>query len=167
MYYNCSLSHSSRQSNIHHHHHVVLVARISLTLSLHFSLSFMASGRSSGQHPVSSHSCCMYVRAGRPAFARPCVGVDQYILEAVEIPNICLNLFFLTLSVTIVSWTNHIFKGWPKDQDYGGISATFSRILLLILPGGILLIDEPVLLKFSNYSFFYPEQHHTDVKWNE
>ena len=41
----------------HHHHHVVLVARISLTLSLHFSLSFIASGRSSGQHPVSSHSC--------------------------------------------------------------------------------------------------------------
>ena len=28
----------------HHHHHVVLVARISLTLSRHFSLSFIASG---------------------------------------------------------------------------------------------------------------------------
>ena len=40
----------------HHHHHVVLVARISLTLSRHFSLSFIASGRSSGQRPVSSHS---------------------------------------------------------------------------------------------------------------
>ena len=57
----------------HHHHHVVLVARISLTLSRHFSLSFIASGRSSGQHPVSSHGCWMYVRAGRPDFARPCV----------------------------------------------------------------------------------------------
>ena len=42
---------------IHHHHHVVLVAQISLTLSRHFSLSCIASGRSSGQHPVSSHSC--------------------------------------------------------------------------------------------------------------
>ena len=40
-----------------HHHHVVLQARISLTLSRHFSLSFIASGRSSGPHPVSSHSC--------------------------------------------------------------------------------------------------------------
>ena len=59
----------------HHHHDVVLVVRISLTLSRHFSLSFIASGRSSGQHPVSSHSCWMYVRAGRPAFVRPCVGV--------------------------------------------------------------------------------------------
>ena len=61
----------------HHHHHVVLVARISLTLSRHFSLSFIASGRSSGLHPVSSHSCWMYVCASRPAFTQPCVGVHK------------------------------------------------------------------------------------------
>ena len=59
------------------HHHIALVARISLTLSRHSSLSFIALGWSSGQHPVSSHSCWMYVRAGRPAFARPCVGVHK------------------------------------------------------------------------------------------
>ena len=53
------------------------LARISLTLSRHFSLSFIASGRSSGLHPVSSHSCCMYFLAGRPAFARPYVGVHR------------------------------------------------------------------------------------------
>ena len=35
------------------------------------------SGRSSGLHPVSSHSCRMYVRAGHPAFARPYVGVHR------------------------------------------------------------------------------------------
>ena len=61
----------------HHHHHIVLVARISLTLFRHSSLSFIALGRSSRQHPVSSHSCWMYVRAGRPAFARPCVGIHK------------------------------------------------------------------------------------------
>ena len=61
----------------HHHHHVVRPARISLTLSPHFSLSFIASGRSSGLHPVSSHSCCMYVRAGRPAFDWPYAGVHR------------------------------------------------------------------------------------------
>ena len=61
----------------HHHHHIALVARISLTLSRHSSLSFIALGRSSGQHPVSSHSCWMYVRAGRPDFARPCVGIHK------------------------------------------------------------------------------------------
>ena len=61
----------------HHHHHVVPLARISLTLSRHFSLSFIASGRSSGLYPASSQSCCMYVRAGRPASARPYVGVHR------------------------------------------------------------------------------------------
>ena len=35
------------------------------------SLSSIASGRSSGLHPVSAQSCCMQVLAGRLAFARP------------------------------------------------------------------------------------------------
>ena len=60
-----------------HHHHVVPLARISLTLSRHFPLSFIASGRSSRLHPISSHCCWMYVRAGRPVFARPYVGVHS------------------------------------------------------------------------------------------
>ena len=63
--------------HLYHHHHVVPLARISLTLSRHFSQSFIASGRSSGLHPVSSHSCCMYVRAGHPAFAWPYAGVHR------------------------------------------------------------------------------------------
>ena len=50
-------------------------ARICLTLSRHFFLSFIAYGRSSGLHTVSSQSCCMCVRADRPAFVRPYVGV--------------------------------------------------------------------------------------------
>ena len=58
-------------------YHVVPSAGISLTLSRHFPLSFIASGRSSGLHPVSSHTCWMYVRAGRLAFARPYVGVHR------------------------------------------------------------------------------------------
>ena len=61
----------------HHYHHVVPLAQISLTLSRHFSLSFIASGRSSGLHPISSRSCWMYVCAGHPAFARPYVGVHR------------------------------------------------------------------------------------------
>ena len=74
------LTHTHTHTHIyiyHHHHHVALVARISLTLSRHSSLSFIALGRSSGQHPISSHSFWMYVRASRPAFARPCVGVHK------------------------------------------------------------------------------------------
>ena len=61
----------------HHHHYVVPQAWISLTLSRHFSLSFIASGRSSRPHPVSPHSYWMYVRAGCPTFAWPYVGVHR------------------------------------------------------------------------------------------
>ena len=59
----------------HHHHHVMPPAQISLTLSRHFSLSFIAAGRSSGLRPVSSQSCGMYVQAGRHAFAQLYIGV--------------------------------------------------------------------------------------------
>ena len=62
---------------ITNHHHVAPLARISLTLSRHLSLSLIASSRSSGLHTVSWHSYCMYVRAGRPAFARSYVGVHR------------------------------------------------------------------------------------------
>ena len=61
----------------HHHHHDVRQARVSLTLSLHVSLSFIAFGRFSGLHTVSSHSCCMNVWAGRPAFDWPYAGVHR------------------------------------------------------------------------------------------
>ena len=71
------LRHEVTFNEVHHHHHVVSQARISLTLSLHVSQSFIASGRSSGLHPVSSHSCSMNVRAGRPAFDWPYAGVHR------------------------------------------------------------------------------------------
>ena len=52
-------------------------ARVYLTFSRHLSLSSIASGRSSGLHPVSAQSFCIYVLSGRPAFARPCEGVHK------------------------------------------------------------------------------------------
>ena len=56
-----------------YHHHVVPPARISLTHSRHFSLLFIASGRSSGLHRVSSHSCwsscfCTAICGGPPEY---------------------------------------------------------------------------------------------------
>ena len=65
------------KSEYHHHNHIVPLTWISLTLSHHFSLSFIASVRSPGLHPVSSQRCCTYVRAGRLAFARPYGGVHR------------------------------------------------------------------------------------------
>ena len=61
----------------HHHHHVTLSARIFLTLSRHPSQSSIPFGKSSGLHPISAQSCCMEVRAGCLAFARPCEGVHR------------------------------------------------------------------------------------------
>ena len=60
------------RSYCHHPHHVDPSAIISLSLSRHPSLSSIASGRFSGRHPVLAQSCCMFVWAGRPAFAQPC-----------------------------------------------------------------------------------------------
>ena len=80
-YLYCSMKYTHTHTHtyiyIYHYHHVVPLARISPTLSRYFSLLFIASGRSSGLHPVSSHSCCMYARSGRPAFAWPYAGVHR------------------------------------------------------------------------------------------
>ena len=94
----------------HHHHHIVLAARISLTLSRHSSLSFIALGRSSGQHPVSSHSCWMYVRAGRPAFARPCVGIHK----STSLMSSSLLLQQCPACLVRLTWIDFVIGGrWP------------------------------------------------------
>ena len=85
------------------YYHVVPLARISQTLSRHFSLSLIASGRSSELHPVSSHSCCMYVRAGRPAFARRYVGVHR------STSLMSSSLLFLQCSACLVRLTWIVF----------------------------------------------------------
>ena len=58
-------------------HHVAPSARICLTLSHHPSLLSITSNWSSGLCPTSTQSCCMYVRAGHPAFAQRCEGVHK------------------------------------------------------------------------------------------
>ena len=95
---------------IYHHHHIALVARISLTLSRHSSLSFIALGRSSGQHPVSSHSCWIYVRAGRPAFARPCVGIHK----STSLMSSSLLLQQCPACLVLLTWIVFVIGGrWP------------------------------------------------------
>ena len=82
-------------------------AQISLTLSRHFSLSFIASGRSSRLHPESSQSYCMYVRAGRPAFARPYVGVHRST-------SLMSSSLLLQQSCIRLTWIVFVMGGmWP------------------------------------------------------
>ena len=93
-----------------HHYHVVLLARISLTLSHHFSQSFIASGRSSGLHPVSSHSCWMYVRASRFAFVRPYVGVHR----STSLMSSSLLLQQCPACLVRLAWIVFVMEGrWP------------------------------------------------------
>ena len=94
----------------HHHHHVLPPAGISLILSRHSSLLFIASGRSSGLHPVSSQSCCMYVRASRPAFIRPYEGVHR------STSLICSSLLLQHSPACLVclTWIVFVMGGrWP------------------------------------------------------
>ena len=96
--------------NNNNNNNVVPLARISLTLSRHFSLLFIASGRSSGLHPVSSQSCCMYVRAGRPAFARPYVGVHR----STALMSSSLHLQQCPACLVRLTWIVFVMGGrWP------------------------------------------------------
>ena len=112
----------------HHHHDVVPPVRISLTLSRHFSQSFIASGRSSGLHPVSSHSCCMYVRAGHPAFAWLYVGVHRstsLMSSSLLLQQCPAFLFRLTCIVFVMGGR------WPYSWCLVGVAARTCSILLV------------------------------------
>ena len=99
------------------YHYVVPLARIILTLSRHISLSFIASGRSSGLHPVSSHSCCMYVLAGRPAFARPYVGVHR----SASLMSSSLFLQQCPACLVRLAWIVFVMRGrWPYSWCFVG-----------------------------------------------
>ena len=132
-------------SCINYHHHVVPLARISLTLSRHSSLSFIASCRSSRQHPVSSHSCWMYVRAGLPAFARPCVGVH----ESTSLMSSSLLLLQYPACLVRLTWIVFVIGGrWPYSWCLVGVAArTCSRLLAAFLCNCRLASSPAVLLE--------------------
>ena len=101
---------SKKVHHHHHHHHVVSLAWISLSLSRYFSLSFIASGRSLGLHPVSSHSYSMYVRAGRPAFAQPYVRVHR----STSLMSSSLLLQQCSACLVRLTWIVFVMGGrWP------------------------------------------------------
>ena len=119
----------------HHHHHVVPTARISLTLSHHFSQTFITSGRSSGLHPVSSQSYCMYVRAGRPAFARPYVGVHR----STSLMSSSLLLQQYPACLVRLTWIVFVMGGkWPYIWCFVGCCLqelfNIARSILMELP---------------------------------
>ena len=142
----------------HHHHHVVPPARISLALSRHFSLSFIDSGRSSGLHPVSSHSCCVYVRAGRPTFARPYAEVRR------STSLMSSSLLFQQCPACLVrlTWAVFVMGGrWPYSwwlvgccrQDFFNIARKLKYSLFLWSPNHLLLFYLSIYLSISFGSY--------------
>ena len=126
----------------HHHHHVVTLARISLTLSRHFSQSFIASGRSSGLHPVSSHSCCMYVRAGRLAFARPYVEVHW----STSLMSSSLLLQQCPACLVRLTWIVFVMGGRIVGALWGVAARTYSGLLAAFLCNCRLASSPAILL---------------------
>ena len=127
----------------HHHHHVVSLARISLTLSRHFSLSFIASGWSSGLHSVSSHSCCMYVHPGCPAFTQPYMGIHK----STSLMSSSLLLQQCPACLVRLTWIVFV-KGsrWPIVGVLWGVAArTCSRLLAAFLCNSCLASSSVVL----------------------
>ncbi len=119
-------------------------------MSCHFSLSFIASGRSSGLHPVSSHYCCMYVRAGRPAFAWPYAGVHR------STSLMCSSLLLQQCPACVARLTCIVFViggRWPYSWCLVGCCRQDLHQLLLTL---IILINinPPRLVQYcSQHSF--------------
>ena len=111
----------------HHHHHVVPLARISLTLSRHFSLSFIASGRCSGLHPVSSHSCWMYQLVILILPGYTCVGGHR----STSLMSSFLLLQQCPACLVCLTWIVFVMGGrWPYSWCFGGVAARTCSILL-------------------------------------
>ena len=143
-FYNLSHHHHHH----HHHHHVVPPARISLTLTRHFSLSFIASGRSSGLHPVSSHSCCMYVLARRSAFARPYVGVHR----SISLMSSFLLLQQCPVCLVRLTWIIFVMVGrWPYSCALWGVSSRTYSIVLATFLCNCRLASSPAVLLASKW----------------
>ena len=73
--------------------------------------------RSSGLNPVSSQSCCMKIRAGCPAFARPCEGVHGRTLL------ISSSLLFQQCPACLIRliWIVFVMGGkWPYSYCFVG-----------------------------------------------
>ena len=155
-----------------HHHHVVLVARISLTLSRHFSLSFIASGRSSRLHPISSHSCWMYVCAGRPAFARPCVGVHK----STSLMSSSLLLQQCPACLVCLTWTVFVIGGrWPYSwclvgccrQDLFNLQNNFTNhIYLIYVKHNLVLYSQHWLICHQTKANKWKHMQLKKMQWN-
>ena len=108
---------SKNINHIFYHHHVAPSTRISLTLFRYPSLLFIASGRSSRLHPILALICCMYVLAGRPAFAHSCEGV----IRSMSLMSSSLLLQQCPTCLIRLTWIVFMMDGkWPHSCCFVG-----------------------------------------------
>ena len=128
-----------------YHHHGVPPVQISLILFCHFSLSFIASGRFSGLHPVSSHSYCMYVRAGRPVFAQLYVGVHR----STSLMSSSLLLQQCSACLVRLIWIVFVMVDGRIVGAYGDVASRTYSILLEAVLCNCRLASSPAVLLVS------------------
>ena len=80
----------------------------------------------SGLLPVSSHSRCMYLRAGRPAFARPYVGVHR----STSLMSSSLHLQQCPAYLIRLAWIVFVMGGARIFGALWGVAARTRSILL-------------------------------------
>ena len=126
--------------NHHHYHHVALLARISLTLSQHPSLSSIAPGRSSKLHPVSEQGCFILVPSWSSYLCSSMwKGPQKYIVYE----------FVLTFpAVSCMSGSSNIYKFFCVDtKNYGSISWMLIQLMEKKLDGNYTRMLRAVLNK--------------------
>ena len=125
---NCTVKHH------HHHHHVVPPARISLTISRHFSLSFIASGRSSMNDREKWREMVRDIRAGGTTWWWWwwCFTVQLHFnhnncILAVDRKYRSIFLFISCLKTTLITSSGGEFK--PEQNCLCSILLSYSSIL--------------------------------------
>ena len=100
-----------------------------------------------GLHPVSSNSCSMYVRAGRPAFARPYVGIHK----STSLMSSSLLLQQCPAYLVRLTWIVFMMGGrWPYSWCKWGVAARTCSILLATFLCNRRLASSPAVLLASN-----------------
>ena len=112
------------------------------------SLSFVASGRFSGLYPVSSHSCCMYILAGRHAYGRPYVGVHW----STSLMSSSLLLQQCSACLIRLAWIVFVMVGrWPYSWCFVGVAARTYSVLLSTFVFNCRLASSPAVSLASKW----------------
>ena len=125
-------------------------------------------GRSSGLHPVSSHSCCMYVRAGRPAFAWPYAGVhgSTSLMSSSLLLQQCPACLVRLTCIVFVMGGKWSYSWWPVGCWRQDLPTDILIIILIIQKMEFILWLLKMLMLIFPCWLDRPEKHVTTSCWS-